>query len=260
MTDRLATRVIGEPPPQVVFCHGLLGRGNNLAMIAQGLPGVSSLLIDLPNHGRSPWTSVFDYLDLADAIAMEIRRASASPVTLVGHSLGGKAAMLTALGHRTLVERLCVLDIAPKVASVAGQFEPLLGALRSMDLSTLSSRQEADERLAASVSDPATRAFLLQNLHRRGDAWRWQPNLDLLYDSLPLIGDWPDLGLPPFTGPVTWIRGGASPYVKDEDVPAMEEYFPNVELVTLPEVGHWVHAQAPSAVITALTDLMARPV
>ncbi|WP_036921688.1 alpha/beta fold hydrolase [Propionicicella superfundia] len=260
MTDRLAHRILGDPPADIVFCHGLLGRGANLTTIAKGLLPHSSLLLDLPNHGRSGWTSAFDYLDMADAVAAEITRSCDAPVTLVGHSMGGKVAMLTALGHPDTVARLCVIDISPRASDVRPRFEPLLTALRAMDLTTLRDRADADARLARAVPDAATRAFLLQNLQHSGSGWRWQPNLDLLADELPAIGGWPELGLPPNTCPVTWIRGERSPYVSDQDLPVMRDCFPNVRLLTVPGAGHWVHADAPQVVVQAIADLLAEPV
>lgn len=256
---QLAHRLIGDPPPELVFCHGFMGRGTNLSPIAQALRPRASLLLDLPNHGRSYWTTTVDYLDMADAVAASIRQSGSDRVTLVGHSMGGKVAMLVALGHRDLVSRLCVVDISPQGRGVTEQFGPLLAALRGLDLAKLTSRAAADEALAPQIPDPRTRAFLLQNLARQDGTWRWQANVPLLADELAAVGDWPDLGLPPYEGPVTWIRGGASPYVADEDLPAMQESFPRVELVTVPGAGHWVHAENPDAVVSALEQLLAQP-
>lgn len=259
MTERLAARLIGDPPPELVFCHGLLGRGSNLTTVARQLEPHSSLLLDLPNHGRSSWTSAFSYLDMADAVASEIRQAAPAAVTLVGHSMGGKVAMLAALGHPETVSRLCIIDIAPRPSDVSARFNPLFAALRRLDLKTLVDRIDADKRLSDAVPDPATRAFLLQNLHRSGGTWRWQSNLDLLSDELPSIGDWPDLGLPPFEGPVTWIRGERSGYVRDDDLPIMREYFPQAQLVTVADAGHWVHADSPQSVVDAIAALLLKP-
>lgn len=258
MTGGLARRLIGDAPAEIVFCHGLLGRGGNLTTIAKGLLPRSSLMLDLPNHGRSPWTSVFDYLDMADAVAMEIP-VSEPPVTLVGHSMGGKVAMLTALGHPERVARLCVIDISPRESDVRPRFSPLLAALRGLELATLRDRAEADARLAPAIPEEATRAFLLQNLQRDASGWRWQPNIALLDDELGAVGGWPDLGLPAYPGPVTWIRGELSGYVRDEDEATMRQYFPRLRLLTIPGAGHWVHADAPEAVTRAIADLLAEP-
>lgn len=258
MTRALAQRLVGPPPPEIVFCHGFLGRGNNLSGIAQGLKPRSSLLLDLPNHGRSYWTTKLDYLDMADAVAAEIRRANPDGVAVVGHSMGGKVAMLLALGHRDLVSALCVIDISPQGRGVSAQFRPLLAALRALDLDSLTSRTEADEILRPSIPDAATRAFLLQNLARDGDKWRWQANIPLLGDDLDAVGDWPDLGLPPYPGPVLWIRGGRSRYVLLEDLALMREYFPLVELVTVPDAGHWVHGDKPDVVVAAIERLLSQ--
>lgn len=256
---RLAHSSVGKPPPELVFCHGFLGRGNNLSPIARALRPRSSLLLDLPNHGRSYWATSIDYLDMADAVAGAIRRSGSDRVTLVGHSMGGKVAMLVALGHRDLVSRLCVIDISPQGRGVSAQFGPLLAALRSLDLEALKSRTEADEILARTIPQKRIRSFLLQNLARDGDSWRWQANIPLLGDDLEAVGDWPDLGLPPYEGPVSWIRGERSGYVADEDLPLMRQYFPQVQLVTVPGASHWVHAEEPDAVVALIKDLLELP-
>lgn len=259
MTTSLATRHIGDGSPEIVFCHGLLGRGGNLATIANRLLPTPSLLVDLPNHGRSPWTESFDYLTMADQVADIVAARCPDRATVVGHSLGGKVAMLTALRHPERVSRLCVIDIAPRESDLGKAFGPLIAALRSLDVSDVATRGQADARLAKSIPDPTVRAFLLQNLQRTDGGWGWQPNLALLADSLAGIGGWPNPAAPPFAGPVLWLRGERSDYVRDDDLPTMRSLFPRVRTVTVPGASHWVHADAPGMVASALADLLANP-
>ncbi|MDR1238023.1 MAG: alpha/beta hydrolase, partial [Propionibacteriaceae bacterium] len=113
---RLHTELVGEWPPRAVFLHGLLGRGRNWHLVAKALAdaGHSSLLVDLPNHGASDWTDHFSYAQLADQVAAELRELVPDRrIALVGHSMGGKIAMLIALRHWELVHKLVVIDIAP---------------------------------------------------------------------------------------------------------------------------------------------------
>ncbi|MCC6495183.1 MAG: alpha/beta fold hydrolase [Propionibacteriaceae bacterium] len=255
----LHTELVGTGRPRFAFLPGLFGRGRNWTQVAQGVAeaGYSSVLFDLPDHGQSPWTSAFSYPDMARAVAEEIdvRLGSAANLVLVGHSMGGKVAMLAALNHPELVSALVVVDIAPGASAQVATFTPLVSAMRSLDLSGLASRTEADQRLKAAVPDDAVRLFLLQNLRRKG-GWHWQPNLAMLGDSLAQIGDWPDTGTATYPGPVLWLTGERSAYVQPEHEAAMRRLFPAVRRQVVPGAGHWVHADQPAAVITALLDFV----
>lgn len=254
----LHTEVVGPGRPSFGFLHGLFGRGRNWAGIATTLAeqGHGSVLFDLPNHGRSRWTGTFSYAAMADEVAeeIELRLGSAAAMILVGHSLGGKVAMLTALNHPRLVSALAVIDIAPGTSGQVGTFGPLVAAMGSLDLTTLGSRQEADRRLSVSVPDDAARLFLLQNLRRRPH-WHWQPNLELLGSSLAEVAGWPEVGDARYPGPVIWLTGERSEYVTDADVPVMMTLFPRTRRVVVPGAGHWVHTDNPDAVVSALLEL-----
>jgi Predicted hydrolases or acyltransferases (alpha/beta hydrolase superfamily) len=252
------TELVGNRRPRLAILPGLFGRGRNWSGVANELAaqGYPTVLFDLPNHGRSGWTETFSYPDLADLVAEEIRLrlGSAASIVLVGHSLGGKVAMLTALRHPELVTGLGVVDIAPAVSEQVTSFGPLIEAMRSLDLSALESRAQADALLAAKVPDAASRGLLLQNLRRRPQ-WHWQLNLELLGASMEQIADWPDPGPLTYPGPTLWLTGARSPYCRPEHLPIMRRLFPAVEQVVVPGAGHWVHADNPDAVIDALIGL-----
>lgn len=256
----LHTELVGTGRPRFAFLHGLFGRGRNWTQIAQALAAEdhASVLFDLPDHGKSAWTERFSYPAMAKAVADEIdlRLGSAAELILVGHSMGGKVAMLAALNHPELVSGLVVVDIAPGDSDQVDTFTPLVAAMRSLDLATLGSRTEADERLRESVPDDSVRLFLLQNLRRRG-GWHWQPNLAMLGDSLAEIGAWPEVGSASYGGPVLWLTGERSAYVRTEHVEAMRGLFPSVRQLVVPDAGHWVHADQPQAVIEALLGFVA---
>jgi len=244
----LNTQLVGETGETVVFLHGLFGQGKNFTQIAKALtPELHSLLIDLPNHGASAWTETFDYVEQADLVAQHLRNtvASDAPVHLVGHSMGGKIAMVLALRHPELVSRLAVVDISPVARESMGEFDHLISSLSRLDLTELSSRGEADELLQEPIPEKMVRGFLLQSLVRSGDGFRWRVNLDLLHESLPAIGSFPEFDDEQFGGPVLWIAGANSDYVRDEYEPAMRELFPRETLTTIKDAGHWVHAEKP---------------
>lgn len=262
--------VLGADPSRaqrrVVFLHGLFGRGKNFTTIAQGLaPEAQSLLVDLPNHGQSGWTEHFDYQAMADAVAAHLEDdfAKSGPVDVVGHSMGGKVAMVLALRHPELVRRLVVIDIAP-VASSRGEFPHLLHALAALDLSRITSRSDAQAALRDEIPSSTVRGFLLQNL-RRGTAadahpFEWEPNLALLSTELDQIMGFPaeitaqtEPNAPAtFDGPVLWIAGERSGYITDEDEPVMRSLFPRVRRMTVRGAGHWVHSEAPQVTIETL--------
>lgn len=245
-----------------MFLHGLFGRGKNFTSIAKALePEFSSLLVDLPNHGDSEWTEDFSYVDMADSVASTIAEVTDPddlPVHLVGHSLGGKVAMVLALRHPELIDRLAVVDIAPTAGGSLGVFEHLLSSLAELDLEQIESRSAADEALQEKIPEDAIRGFLLQNLRTTSAGYAWQPNLTLLHASLPTIGDFPATGEATFDGPVLWIAGEKSDYVSREDLPLMRSLFPRATLLTVKGSGHWVHSEKPQIFVSALQTFLTR--
>ncbi|MGO1539823.1 MAG: alpha/beta fold hydrolase [Leucobacter sp.] len=268
MNDRLSHHIhstssgdaAASPEHQVVFLHGLFGRGRNFSRIASGLqPEAQSLLVDLPNHGQSEWTASLDYFEIADLVADHLREgfASAGPVDVVGHSMGGKVAMILALRHPDLVRRLVVVDVSPTAAdSARGEFQHLLDSLAGLDLAALESRGDADTKLRDAIPQHTVRGFLLQNLKRSDGGFRWEPNLELLRAELETIMGFPEISNAPFTEPVLWIGGELSNYVTDADEPAMRALFPKTVRMTVRDAGHWVHSQQPDAVIGALRTFL----
>jgi pimeloyl-ACP methyl ester carboxylesterase len=271
--ERLAVRTLGESGPRVVFVHGLFGQGKNWTTIARGLADSHRVtLIDLPNHGHSPWTDRVDYLDMAELVATELEQLG-EPVTLVGHSMGGKVAMQLALRRPELLRALVVVDIAPVSYPPTGgrtddpdeeasPFGAYIEAMRALDLDQLTTRDEADAALRDVIPSRMVRSFLLQSLVREGlgtdGGWRWRLNLELLDRDLGELRGFP--APPPgavFEGPVLWIAGANSTYVLDEDRPHMDALFPATRLVRIKKAGHWVHSEQPAVFLETLRRFLA---
>jgi pimeloyl-ACP methyl ester carboxylesterase len=177
----------------------------------------------------------------------------AEPAALVGHSMGGKAAMLAALRHPEKVERLCVVDVSPVGYRESDEFRRYIDAMLAIDLGSLGSRADADAALTAAVPDPGVRGFLLQSLRRDDDGWRWISNLEVLGRDLATIRSFPETDAV-YEGPVLWVAGAESRYVRDEFADAMQERFPHVRRVTVKGAGHWVHSEQPKV----FTEVLAR--
>ena len=167
-------------------------------------------------------------------------------IMLVGHSMGGKVAMLIALRHQELIERLMVVDISPgRSWEDGGEFPHLLGSLRELDLANVENRGDADAKLAEAIPKDSVRLFLLQNLRYSDGAWGWQPNLELLYQSLEEIGGFPVTNQS-FGGPVLWVAGSKSDYVSEAKLPLMSQLFPRVELRTVQGAVSYTHLTLPT--------------
>ncbi|GAB3258975.1 alpha/beta fold hydrolase [Nocardioides dilutus] len=254
----LNTSHLGESGSPVAFCHGLFGQGKNWTAIGKALADDHRvLLVDLPDHGRSPRSDRFDYVDYADQVAEVVAAdfGADDPVALVGHSMGGKVAMLLALRRPELVERLAVVDVAPVPYDHAVEFDGYIAAMKAIDLDALERRTDADEALRDAVPDPMVRGFLLQSLRREHDGWHWLLNLDLLGRDLDLITDWPEdrvAGAAAYPRPVLWVGGQASRYVRPEYAEAMDRWFPLNRRVTVKDAGHWVHAEQPEVFLEVL--------
>lgn len=236
----------------MIILHGLFGMSDNWMNIAKRIAEKHTVYIpDQRNHGRSPHSPDFNYFVLMDDLKTFIETHISVPVDLIGHSMGGKTAMLLALHYPELLNKMVVVDIAPRSYD-RPLFKTFLQQLLSIDLSGMKSRKEADERLAAKINTPAIRQFLLKNLYRDDDLhFRWRINLNSLYQNIEAILSGND-----FSGryekELLFIRGGRSDYITETDTDSIRQYFPNALIKTIPGATHWVHADAPDALCAAL--------
>ncbi|MCC5965456.1 MAG: alpha/beta fold hydrolase [Natronohydrobacter sp.] len=228
--------------PKLLIVHGLFGSARNWGAIAKRLSDSREVIsVDMRNHGESPWFNSHSYADLAEDLA-EVIHAEGGALDVLGHSMGGKAAMMLALTRPEQVRRLLVADIAPVAYSHSQSH--LIAAMRDLPLAQLRSRAEADAALARSVDDPSVRAFLLQSLDLRSTSARWRLNLNVLEAEMDKVTGWPDIAAQ-FSGPTLFLSGARSDYVLPEHRPAIRKHFPEAKFAKLPGAGHWLHAEAP---------------
>lgn len=246
-TDMLATlrhpAATATAAPPLVIVHGLYGSGRNWGVIARRLADIRDVItVDMRNHGESPRFPTQTYPDMAADLAEVIENLGA-PVDLLGHSMGGKASMQLALTQGTLLRRLIVADIAP-VAYGHDQSHHAR-AMRALDLTGVTSRGEADRRLAATVEDAGLRAFFLQSLDLKAVGGpRWRLNLDVLEAEMKGIVGWPGTQ-GRFDGPTLFLTGAESHYVLPEYRETIRALFPKARFAKLPGAGHWLHADKP---------------
>lgn len=259
---QLSYTAYGTTGPAVVFLHGLMGRGRNFLSAAKALEDeYRCFLVDLPNHGSSPWTEDFDYEDMGQAVIEFIENVvlpetGEDSVVLLGHSMGAKTAMVAALRKPQLFTALIVEDMSP-VSSKDSNFVPLLSALAGLDLEALSSRSQADAELEeAGVSDPTVRGFLLQNLRRSDSGFEFQANVKMLNSAVGDINAFPDFTGTAYDGPVLWMGGAKSNYIKDEHDEPMRALFPRAHKVMVKDAGHWVHSEKPEEFLAVLRGFL----
>ena len=242
---QLACRTGGEGPA-LVMLHGLYGSASNWRSLGRSFEASHRVLLpDLRNHGDSPADPDMDYRAMAADVRALLDREGIDRASLVGHSMGGKVAMALALSAAPRIARLLVVDIAPRAYDHADEHGAIIEALRGVDLAAAGSREAIDTALADAIPDAAVRQFLLTNLQRRGERWRWRIPLATLADQLGVIEGWPS-GLGAFrAAPVEFIHGEASGYVDGPGREAIARHFPEAVIRGYPGVGHWVHAEAP---------------
>jgi pimeloyl-ACP methyl ester carboxylesterase len=247
ISPELNYKELGQGHP-IVILHGLFGTLDNWQTIAKYLSETYSVyLVDLRNHGRSPHLPDMNYGLMAEDVRQFMESHWLHEAYVMGHSMGGKVAMQLALNNPDMVEKLIVVDIAPKIYT--GSHFEIFKALLSLDLAHTSDRAIAEAHLYQFEKDPGVVQFLMKNLSRKKEGgFEWKMNLPVIYqhyaDILANVS-----GDHPFEHPTLFIRGELSGHVKDSDLPDIQRLFPAVVLETIPQAGHWVHADQPAALL-----------
>ncbi len=231
----------------LVLLHGLLGSGRNWQTVGTGLAeaagGANVWALDMRNHGKSPWSEGMDYDAMAADVLAWFDASGLGAVDLMGHSMGGKVAMVLACRRPERVRRLAVVDIAPKDYLSHGH-RAEFAAMHELRLSELRSRGEAELKMEGRVPDWAMRKFLTTNLEQDATGgWRWIVNLPVLTAALPALEANPLAADEGFAGPAVFVRGGRSRYVEDADLPGIRCRFPAARIETLAAAGHNPHME-----------------
>jgi esterase len=246
----------GQPP--LVVLHGLLGSSRNWLSGGAELASHRHVwALDLRNHGRSPHDPEMSYPAMVNDVLGWLDAQGLAAADVMGHSLGGKAAMLLACRHPERVRRLVVVDIAPKgYLSHAHRAE--FAAMHELRLETLQSRGEAELRFEARVGDWAMRKFLATNLERSpSGGWRWIINLPAITAALPELERNPLTAEDRFGGPTLFVTGGKSRYVEPADHAVIRNHFPTAEIVELPTAGHNPHMEARAELVRVVQAFLA---
>ncbi len=245
----------GQKTP-IVFLHGLFGYGRNWQRIARAFSEHPVILPDLRNHGKSFHHEDFSLSAMAQDIEDMRIKLKGKTFILIGHSLGGKVAMQYALDYGQHLEKLIVLDIAPKAYPMTEHTE-FVQHLSALPLKEIAQRSDADRYLRTHIPTLAIRQFLLSNLRQQTSVdgtktWQWQMNLNAMkqgFDTVQTL----DFDGKAFTDcPVHFIGGANSNYITSEDLPVIRAYFPDASCEWIPDAGHWLHAEQPEALIEVL--------
>jgi pimeloyl-ACP methyl ester carboxylesterase len=250
MTKLLSSKILGQGQPLLIL-HGFFGMGDNWKTLGNRFArldnndGYEVHLIDQRNHGRSFHSDEFNYECMVQDLLYYINHYKLSKVNLIGHSMGGKAAMLFAVSYPELVNKLIVVDIAPKFYPT--HHDLIIEGLKSIDFKILKTRKEIDQKLSEHISDLGTRQFLLKNVY-----WETQDQLDFRFNLKSLIENVNEIGLSLpsltlFNGLSLFLKGANSGYINIlEDQALIRIHFPNSVIKTIKNSGHWIHADNPN--------------
>lgn len=242
----------GDMP--IIILHGLLGSGRNWHSIAASLAERHRVIVpDLRNHGRSPHSDEHHISDMVIDIVDLQHKLSATPAVVLGHSMGGLVVMELAFRAPEQLAGAIVADIVPK--SHLSGVSLVLEAMSKLDLASFAEKQEIDEALARAIADPLVRQFVLTNV-AGDDGFRWRINLPALQRFLPESNAYRPGPTDVFNGPTLFVRGGRSDYVTESDFPLIKHHFPEAEIETIAEAGHWVHYEAPAQMLQLIETFM----
>jgi pimeloyl-ACP methyl ester carboxylesterase len=252
---KLHFRELGAGQPMIIL-HGLFGFSDNWQTHAKKFAEYYRvILVDLRNHGHSDWSDEFSYDIMVDDLKELCDELHLKNILMIGHSMGGKVAILFAQKHKELLDKLVVVDIGVKAYPMHHQH--ILAGMHAIDLPKIQLRKEAEEILKRYIDSDGVRQFLLKNLYwKEKGQLAWRMNLSVLEREMEHI-----LSVLPEKEvmlPTLFIRGELSNYILDEDIEQLEDQFPDSEIITIKDAGHWVHAEAPEEFVDSVLGFCLR--
>ena len=246
----------GDAGSPVVILHGLFGSARNWTAVARRLAAHHRVFaLDLRNHGRSPAAATMGIDQMAADVQAFLADHELQPAAVIGHSLGGKVAMRLALDHADQIDRLVVVDVAPVTYTHSlGQY---VDAMRRVPLAEARRRADVDLALAHTIDEPGLRGFLMQNLVREDDGYRWRIDLEAIAHNLPRLMAFPVAPGAVYHGPTLFLAGGRSHYVQASHRPTIDQLFPAAEVETIAEAGHDIHTDAPLVFLDRVSAFLA---
>ena len=241
----------GEP---LIILHGLFGTLDNWMTLAKKLSeDFEVFIVDGRNHGQSPHANEFNYDVMADDLYAFMNEHQIVDPIVLGHSMGGKTAMQFAMNYPTKLEKLIVVDIAPKAYPV--HHREIIDGLLSLDFDVIKTRKEADTQLSKYINVPAIRQFLLKNLYWKGkEELAWRFNLSVINQNIEVIGAGLQ-NIKTFDKPVVFVRGVQSNYITENDFENIKEIFPAARIESL-DCGHWIHAEKPQELLAIIESFL----
>jgi pimeloyl-ACP methyl ester carboxylesterase len=246
-TIALYSRKVGENGTDFVVLHGLFGSGKNWRSFAGSLEDDFQVwTLDARNHGDSPHADSMSYQQMAEDVARFFVENELENVVLLGHSMGGKTAMQLALQFPDRIAALIVVDIAPVCYDHLHKQLKLIEAMQELDLAAEMSRSEIEKKLAVKIPEKRLLSFLMTNLNRQNGQFQWRIGLEQIAAGMPELLNYPELKSV-FKGPVQFIGGENSAYLKFEYHALIRKYFPESRITMLENCGHWLHVEQPAA-------------
>jgi pimeloyl-ACP methyl ester carboxylesterase len=251
----LYSKIEGEGKPLLIL-HGFLGMSDNWKSLGTqfATQGFQVHMLDLRNHGRSFHSTEFNYTVMVEDVLDYCKANNLETINIIGHSMGGKIAMLFAVTYPEKVEKLIIADIGTKY--YRPHHQEILAGLNAIDFSIKPDRNEVDEILKTYVPDFGTRQFLMKSLYwQEPGQLAFRFNLAVFNNTIEEIGK----ALPieaKFSKPTLFIRGGNSSYIRDKDFEGIKTHFPNAIIETIPNVGHWLHAENPKDFFEKSTEFL----
>ena len=252
---KLHTQISGKGQ-KLVILHGFLGMGDNWKTLSKKFAeaGFEVHLPDMRNHGKSPHSSDFNYRVMVDDVHEYFNTHQIKDAILVGHSMGGKIAMQFASRFPELLSHLIIVDISPKYYKP--HHDDILEGLKQLKEKNLTSRQDAEDILKTKIDNQGIRLFLLKNLKREKDNHlSLKPNIDAFLKNKENIGE----ALPEnytYKGQTLFIKGEHSDYITDQDKNIISKHFSNYKIISIPNAGHWVHAENPTTFLTKTIEFI----